>query len=119
MAQKKRGLFGEMVEGMKYAAKTALGSTDKSSAKPKQEQVGAKQGKEAMSAIEARKKVLQQAASPDSYKKGGKVKKGGMAKVHTGERVLNTKQTKKLEKKPALMIAIGVAKPKAAPRKKK
>ena len=33
-----------------------------------------------------------------SYKKGGKVKKTGLAKLHKGERVLNTKQTKKYEK---------------------
>lgn len=37
-------------------------------------------------------------AQPSSYKKGGKVKKTGMAKVHKGERVLTKAQTKKLEK---------------------
>ena len=36
--------------------------------------------------------------SVGSYKKGGKIKKTGMAKVHKGERVLNTSQTKKFEK---------------------
>lgn len=34
-------------------------------------------------------------ASPSSFKKGGKVKKTGMAKVHKGERVLTKKQQKK------------------------
>lgn len=36
-------------------------------------------------------------AKPGSYKKGGKVKKTGIAKVHKGERVLTKKQTKKYE----------------------
>lgn len=34
-------------------------------------------------------------ASPPSYKCGGKVKKGGMAKVHAGEVVLTKSQAKK------------------------
>jgi hypothetical protein len=38
-------------------------------------------------------------AKPNSYKKGGKVKRSGMAKVHKGERVLTTKQTKKFDSK--------------------
>ena len=35
-------------------------------------------------------------ASPPSYKKGGTVKKTGMAKVHKGEKVLTKDQAKKL-----------------------
>ncbi len=35
----------------------------------------------------------------DSYKKGGKVKKTGLAKLHKGELVLTKKQAKKLKKK--------------------
>ena len=38
-------------------------------------------------------------AKPNSYKKGGKVRKSGVAKVHKGERVLTTKQTKAFDKK--------------------
>jgi hypothetical protein len=38
-------------------------------------------------------------SKPGSYKKGGKVKKTGIAKVHKGERVLTKKQTKKFDKK--------------------
>lgn len=38
-------------------------------------------------------------AQPSSYKKGGKVRKTGKAKVHKGERVLTVKQTKKFDKK--------------------
>ena len=34
-----------------------------------------------------------------SYKKGGKIKKTGLAYLHEGERVLNVKQTKSFEKK--------------------
>ena len=34
-----------------------------------------------------------------SYKKGGKIKKTGIAKVHKGERVLTKKQTKKFDQK--------------------
>lgn len=33
------------------------------------------------------------------YKRGGKVKRTGMARVHRGERVLTKKQAKKYEKK--------------------
>lgn len=33
-----------------------------------------------------------------NFKKGGRVKKTGLAKVHKGERVLNAKQAKKFEK---------------------
>ena len=42
-------------------------------------------------------KVLR--SNTPSYKKGGKVKKTGLAKLHKGERVLNKKQTKKFDKK--------------------
>jgi hypothetical protein len=52
----------------------------------------------------------------DQYKKGGKVKKTGPALVHKGERVLTTKQAKKLDAKPAMKKALGVKK--AAPMKK-
>ena len=38
-------------------------------------------------------------ASPSTYKKGGKVKKGGMAKVEKGEKVMTAKQAKKATKK--------------------
>jgi len=37
----------------------------------------------------------QQVAQPPVYKRGGKVKKTGMAKVHRGERVLTKKQQRK------------------------
>lgn len=39
------------------------------------------------------------AAYPTSYKKGGKVKKTGLALVHKGERVLTKKQASKSGKK--------------------
>jgi len=39
------------------------------------------------------------AASPSSYKKGGKVKKTGVARVHKGETVLTAKEAKKYAKK--------------------
>lgn len=38
-------------------------------------------------------------ASPDSFKRGGKVRKTGIAKVHKGERVLTKKQAKKYRKR--------------------
>lgn len=38
-------------------------------------------------------------AEPDSYKRGGQVKKSGMAKVHKGERVLTKSQNKRYSKK--------------------
>ena len=37
-------------------------------------------------------------ATPGSFKRGGKVKKTGMAKVHKGERVLTKKQQKQRRK---------------------
>lgn len=42
--------------------------------------------------INARKALL------DSMKKGGKIKKTGIYKLHKGERVLNAKQTQRFEK---------------------
>lgn len=45
------------------------------------------------------KQQSQPQAQPNSYKKGGKVKKGGQAKVHKGERVLTKKQNTTFEKK--------------------
>ncbi len=44
------------------------------------------------------KKVLKGIASPDSYKRGGTVKRTGMAKVHKGERVLTKRQAKRYRK---------------------
>ena len=38
-------------------------------------------------------------ANPGQYKKGGKVKRTGVAKVHKGEYVLTVKQAKKYAKK--------------------
>jgi hypothetical protein len=38
------------------------------------------------------------AGDPSSFKKGGMVKKTGMAKVHKGERVLTKKQNKRYSK---------------------
>jgi hypothetical protein len=49
----------------------------------------------------------QPAAQPNSYKKGGKVRKTGVAKVHKGERVLTKKQTKKFDKKGGLSKVLG------------
>ena len=42
-----------------------------------------------------------------SYKKGGKVKKTGVYRLHKGERVLNAKQTKKLAKKGMSAVLAG------------
>ena len=41
----------------------------------------------------------QAAAIPKTFKKGGKVKRTGVAKVHKGEYVLTVKQAKKYAKK--------------------
>lgn len=41
-----------------------------------------------------------------SYKKGGKVKKGGIYRLHKGERVLNAKQTKKYDKKKGMSAVL-------------
>lgn len=51
-----------------------------------------------------------QKASPGSYKKGGKVKRSGMAKVHKGERVLTTNQAKKMAQKGGFSKLFGASK---------
>jgi len=38
-------------------------------------------------------------AAPPSYKRGGKVKRSGKARVHKGERVLTKAQAKRYEKR--------------------
>ena len=38
------------------------------------------------------------AAEPSTYKRGGKVRKGGMARVHKGERVLTRKQARRYKR---------------------
>lgn len=43
----------------------------------------------------------QPSAQPSSFKRGGKVKKGGRAKVHKGEVVLTKKQAVRLRRKRA------------------
>jgi hypothetical protein len=45
-----------------------------------------------------------------SYKKGGKVKKTGLYKLHKKERVLNPKQTAKVEKSGGLRAILGGSK---------
>lgn len=47
-----------------------------------------------------------------SYKKGGKVKKTGIYRLHKGERVLNRKQTKKVESKGMKAVLSGAVIPK-------
>lgn len=46
-----------------------------------------------------------------SFKKGGKVKKTGLAKVHKGERVLNKKQAMKFDRKKVGRAATKAFKP--------
>lgn len=43
------------------------------------------------------KPAPQPQAKPSTFKRGGKVKKTGMAKVHKGERVLTRKQNRRFE----------------------
>jgi hypothetical protein len=52
-------------------------------------------------------KAVNPEAKPNSFKKGGKVKRSGVAKVHKGERVLTTKQTKAFDKKGGLSKLYG------------
>lgn len=49
-----------------------------------------------------------------SYKKGGKVKKTGIYRLHKGERVLNRKQTKRVERKGMKAVLSGAVLPKKA-----
>ena len=48
-------------------------------------------------AIRGYEKGLKKKKIVGSYKKGGKIKKTGLAKVHKGERVLNKKQAQSFE----------------------
>jgi len=50
--------------------------------------------KAASAATDRNKQIAEAAADPPSYKKGGKVKKTGLALVHKGEKVLTKKQQK-------------------------
>jgi hypothetical protein len=72
---------------------------------------------------DARKAMLDRKGETEKamkeYKKGGLVKKTGPAKLHAKERVLTVKQTKKLDKKPVLKKAIGIAKPSTSSKARK
>jgi hypothetical protein len=46
---------------------------------------------------EERPQKKKKTASPNSYKRGGKVRKTGMAKVHKGERVLTKAQQRRMK----------------------
>lgn len=112
------GAWKDFKEGAKVAAKKGVGvlmdSTSTAAAKepaPPKKPFANLGGTER--AIKDRGAELKKV---DSYKKGGKVKKTGLAKLHKGEHVLTTKQTKKLNTKPAVKKALGVKK--AAPIKK-
>lgn len=48
---------------------------------------------------EAKKRATKMLAEPPAYKKGGKVKKTGMALVHKGEKVMTQKQVRKQTQK--------------------
>ena len=43
-----------------------------------------------------------QVAQPSTSRRGGKVKRGGLARVHAGERVLTKAQAKRLRRKPRM-----------------
>ena len=58
-------------------------------------------------------KAFQTNSLLSSYKKGGKVKNTGPAFLHKGERVLNTKQTKKYDKQKAMRTKLNKAAGKA------
>jgi hypothetical protein len=67
----------------------------KGSSKGKKESTG--KGKEA----KAGKEAMASKAEPSTYKKGGKVRKTGTAKVHKGEIVLTAAQAKMCGGKPS------------------
>lgn len=50
----------------------------------------------------AKKHEKDRKANPFVYKRGGFVKQGGMARVHTGERVLTKRQSKSFQRKRAV-----------------
>ena len=71
------------------------------------------QAVEAGKAVGENTKQLQDAKDSDkpkvqgSYKKGGKVKKTGIYRLHKNERVMNAKQTKKMDAKGGLRALLG------------
>ena len=100
--QKMKEAAGKMLKGL-------FGSGDKAAAKqpaPKPD-----------SNIDRMKEKQKALRELTEYKKGGKVPKTGPAKLHKGERVLTTRQTKKLEAKPAIKKAIGLKTVKPAVKK--
>jgi hypothetical protein len=88
---------------VKKTAKSILTDNKLPERKPAPSTVGSGYASNAASAAKSRNQQTEQAAKQlDSYKKGGKVKKTGPANLHKNERVLTTKQTKKLEKSPRM-----------------
>ena len=103
-----------MAETVKDKAKKVFnslftGGSKAVAAKPEPKDLGKGYAASAASAAKSRnEKTKEVAKEMDSYKKGGKVKKTGPAFLHKNERVLTTKQTQKMEKKPAVKKAIGL-----------
>ena len=79
-----RGLISETIKGIPAAAKSLFGAPPF--------------GGVASGVAKGASAGMMQKMKMKGYKKGGKVKKTGPAKLHKGERVLTTKQAKKFEK---------------------
>jgi len=107
MAEKKKpSLFERLKEHAKNAAKGLVTTPRAEGAPRKFEDTGRDTG----DAVRELRKKQEEALK--EYRKGGKVKKTGPAKLHKGEHVLTAKQTKKMEKMPMVKKALGVKKAK-------
>jgi hypothetical protein len=115
------GAWSDLKEGVKVVGRGMLDKTKSAEAKPVEKApVEKAPPTKPFASIGSTEKSIKDRGAElkklDPYKKGGKVKKTGPALVHKGERVLTTKQSKKLDANPAMKKAIGVKK--AAPMKK-
>jgi len=106
----KKSWFGNLVDGAKAVASDPMGSVRTPPMEKQPAAAPSKPTKEKQfSSVDSTEEILRERGQElKKYKKGGKVNATGPAIVHKGERVLNTKQTNKLEAKPQFMTAIGV-----------
>ena len=89
---KRKSFFGDYVSSIYNTEKKIVGGIGKAAKAVYKGTVG-----NALKVDDRHNSIIR--SKPGSYKKGGKVKKTGMAKVHKGERVLTKKQTKKFDAK--------------------
>lgn len=115
------GILSDMYQGVKtltigetggaaaYEKERKRKQAEEEAKRKQQQQQKIGEVQQGTNAIQNNKREKEEALKP--YKKGGLVKKTGPALLHKGERVLNAKQTNKLNKQPTVAAKIGVKAP--------